>query len=51
MNERDFYGLTPVMEAICSGNSEAVRALTQKTGVDLDLKTVDGETLEEFAAR
>ena len=51
LNERNNAGLTPVMVAIHCGHSEVVRALTQKTGVDLDLKTVDGETLEEFAAR
>ena len=51
LNERNNAGLTPVMVAIHWGHSEVVRALTQKTGVDLDLKTADGETLEELAAQ
>ena len=50
LNERtNNWGETPVMVAIKRRNTEAVRALTQKTGVDLDLKSPSGRTLEELA--
>ena len=46
LNERtNNWGETPVMVAIKRRNTEAVRALTQMPGVDLDAR---GETLEEF---
>ena len=51
LNERNILGATPVMEAIIHRNTEAVRALTQMPGVDLDLKNAVGETLEELAER
>ena len=51
LNERDTGGDTPLMIAASFGRSEAVRALTQKPGLDLDLKTPRGETIEELVGR
>ena len=51
LNERDDNGDTPLMTAACFGRSEVVRALTQKPGLDLDLKTPRGETIEELVGR
>ena len=51
VNERDVDGLTPIMQAIHSRKPEAVRVMAAVEEVDLDVRSNNGRSLEDFAHR
>ena len=51
LNERDNKGWTPIMTGIWNCQTDNVRKMASVPEVDLDVKTEQGMSLEEFANR
>ena len=51
LNARSKYWRVPIMEAIISGNTDAVRLMAAVEEVDLDARDFSGSSLEDFVNR
>ena len=51
LNSRDGFGQTPIMLAVLEENTTAVRLMAAEEGVDLDVRSHRGESLEDLNNR
>ena len=51
LNSRDGFGQTPIMVAVGEHNTTAVRLMAAEEGVDLDVRSHRGESLEDLNNR